>query len=305
MNPHFGFKLLLIVSGSMLAARPAISIAQDRNSEQSEVAAERIPEAPVPHIDGAESEVRPQPAKALKSDRDEADEQIKAQEHQRVLGVVPTFNITYLGDATVSMTPKQKFGLAFRSAIDPVAFAVPFFVAGYDEVFNDNKGFGWGVEGLGKRAGAAYLDSFTGTMLGNALLPSLLHQDPRYYRMGHGSTTHRLLYATSTTVICKHDNTGKWEPNYSNIAGNIGAGMISTLYYPPSSSGSNARLAISNGLIVTAEGAIGAVFSEFWPDLSRKWLHKDPSNGIDAQMKAVDEAKKNAAHNDRLSPDLR
>jgi hypothetical protein len=291
MNLRRRLNLLLIVSSSILAMSPATSIAQESGAVRMEIAAERLPEAPVPQIEVAENETRPQPTDASMTERQKAAEQIKAQEQQRVLGVVPTFNITYLGNATVSMTAKQKFGLALRSMTDPVAFATPFLVAGYDEVFNDNKGFGWGPEGLGKRAGAAYLDSFTGTMLGNALLPSVLHQDPRYYRMGYGSTRHRLLYAMSTTVICKHDNTGKWEPNYSNVAGNIAAGGISTLYYP--SSKSSAGLAISNGLVVTAEGAIGAVFDEFWPDLSRKFLHKDPSNGIDAQLKAAHE--KNAA----------
>ena len=69
--------------------------------------------------------------------------------------------------------------------------------------------------------GAAYLDTFDSNMIGNGILPALLHQDPRYFRMGHGSVTHRLLYAIAAAVICKHDNTGKWEPNYSNVLGNI------------------------------------------------------------------------------------
>ncbi len=108
----------------------------------------------------------------------------------------------------------------------------------------------------------------------------LLHQDPRYFRLGHGSVPHRLLYATSTAVICKHDNTGKWEPNYSNVLGNVASGALSNLYYPGSNSG--VGLTISNGMIQTAEGAIGAIFQEFWPDISRKLFHKDPTHGIDA-----------------------
>src|SRR5208283_4796102 len=117
---------------------------------------------------------------------------------------------------------------------DPVAFASPFFVAGYHEARDDNPGFGWGIEGLGKRAGASYLDALDGAMIGNGFLPSIFHQDPRYFRMGHGAVTHRLLFALATNVICKHDNTGKWEPNYSNVGGNIISGVISNLYYPSS-----------------------------------------------------------------------
>jgi hypothetical protein len=297
MNLRLSLNLCLVIASSMLVASPAISSAQESSSDQTQLAAEQLPEAPLPQNQVAEEEVRPQSAdgqaNAQKSDHDKAAEQIKAQEQQRVLGVVPAFNITYLGDATVSMTAKQKFGLVLRSMTDPVAFATPFFIAGYDEIFNDNKNFGWGAEGFAKRTGAAYLDSFNGAMIGNALLPSILHQDPRYYRMGHGSAQRRLLYSVGTSFICKHD-TGRWEPNYSNVVGNIAAGEISTLYYPKSNS--SAGLAISNGLVVTAEGAIGAVFNEFWPDLSRKWLHKDPSNGMDARLREEDTARKNASH---------
>jgi hypothetical protein len=78
------------------------------------------------------------------------------------------------------------------------------------------------------------------------------------------------------------------------VAGNIAAGAISTLYYPQSNS--NSGLAISNGLVVTAEGAIGAVFNEFWPDASRRWLHKDPTNGLDERLREADGARRNAAN---------
>lgn len=220
-----------------------------------------------------------------------AQQQLQEQEKQRVLGVVPSFNVSYRSDA-VSLTGKQKIDLAFRSTIDPFTFAAAFLVAGLHEGLDDDTGFGWGAEGYGKRAGAAYLDAFTGTMIGNGILPAVLHQDPRYFRLGHGTTTHRLLYAVASTVICKHDNTGKWEPNYSNVAGNIISGAISNLYYPSSDSG--AGQTISNGMVVTAEGTIGGVFQEFWPDISRKLFHKDPTHGLDAQNRAADQAAREA-----------
>jgi hypothetical protein len=91
-------------------------------------------------------------------------------------------------------------------------------------------------------------------------------------------------------VICKHDNTGKWEPNYSNVAGNIASGALSNLYYSGQDSG--VGLTIENGVIVTAEGAFGAMFQEFWPDISRKLFHKDPTQGRDAQAAAADAQKK-------------
>jgi hypothetical protein len=108
--------------------------------------------------------------------------------------------------------------------------------------------------------------------------------------MGHGATSHRLLYAVATSVICKHDNTGKWEPNYSNVGGNLIAGGISNLYYPSNESGIGQTF--SNGMIVTAEGGIGSVFQEFWPDVSRKLFHRDPTHGLDDQARASDQKKK-------------
>jgi hypothetical protein len=219
---------------------------------------------------------------ATQNQHDKAQQQIEEEEHQRVLGLVPAFNTTYRSDA-VSLTAGQKINLAIHSSVDPFTFAAAFLVAGYHEALDDDTGFGWGAEGYFKRSGAAYLDAVDGTMIGNGFLPALLRQDPRYFRLGHGTVRHRILYALATNVICKHDNTGKWEPNYSNVGGNIIAGAISNLYYPPQNSGWGQT--ISNGMIVTAEGGIGSLFQEFWPDISRKFLHRDPTHGLDAQQR--------------------
>jgi len=178
----------------------------------------------------------PQPTADQETQQQKAAEQIKAQEHQRIGGILPSFNVTYLSNAA-SITAGQKIGLAFRSSVDPYAFGLAFLVAGFSEAQDKGTGFGWGPEGYFKRAGAAYLDAFDGAMIGNGFLPALLHQDPRYFRLGHGTFKHRFLYAVATSVICKHDNTGKWEPNYSNVGGNIIAGAISNLYYPSNTAG--------------------------------------------------------------------
>jgi hypothetical protein len=232
-----------------------------------------------------------QQSNAEKSKHQIAEEQMKEQEKQRTGGVLPAFNVSYRSDA-VSLSAGQKMRLAFRSATDPVTFATAFIVAGVHEATDSDKGFGWGIEGYGKRSGAAYLDSFDGDIVGNGILPSILHQDPRYFRLGHGTSTHRLLYALATTVICKHDNTGKWEPNYSNVGGNLISGALSNYYYP--SDGSGIGQTFSNGFTVTAEGGIGSIFQEFWPDVSRKFFHKDPTHGLDAQARAADKARKDA-----------
>ncbi len=229
-----------------------------------------------------------------KSKRQKAEEQIQQQEHQRVMGIIPSFNTSYVSDA-VSLTAKQKVNLAFRSAVDPYTFAIAFIVAGLEEARGDDPRFGWGPEGYAKRSGAAYLDAFDGTMIGNAILPVILRQDPRYFRLGHGTFDHRLFYAVATSFICKHDNTGKWEPNYSNVGGNIISGAISNLYYPDSKNG--IAQTFEAGITVTLEGTFGATLQEFWPDISRKLFHKDPTRGLDAQAQVADRSKKKAKQN--------
>jgi hypothetical protein len=308
MRIGLSFLSATLAAGFGLLASPTAVYSQEPNAVL--VATAELPEAPQAQSTPAEAaspavpqsgEGQTSPSAAAqpaapqtgsgKSQQKIADEQIKEQEKQRTLGVLPAFNVSYRSDA-VSLTPRQKMRLAFRSATDPVAFAAPFFVAGYHEAMDSDKGFGWGIEGYGKRSGAAYLDTLDGDIIGNGILPSILHQDPRYFRLGHGSTTHRMLYALATNVICKHDNTHKWEPNYSNVAGNLIAGGISNLYYP--STNSEISQTFTNGFIVTAEGGFGSIFQEFWPDISRKFLHKDPTHGLDAQARAADKARKAA-----------
>lgn len=211
--------------------------------------------------------------------RELAEEQIKEQQKQRVLGIVPNFNTSYVYGAA-SLTAGQKFRLAFRSQIDPVSFAVAGFVAGIGQAEGSHYGYGGGWGGYAKRYGQTYTDNFDGQMIGNAILPSLLHQDPRYFRLGRGPAKRRLLYALGTNVIARHDITGKWEPNYSNVLGNFASGGISNLYLPKNERGFGSTM--TGGLTVLLEGGLGSLFQEFWPDISRRFLHKDPTNGQDA-----------------------
>ena len=191
---------------------------------------------------------------------DEAELQIKAQEQQRIIGVFPNFYASYVWNA-VAMTPGQKFRLALRTSVDPVTFAVAGATAGIEQWQDYFSGYGQGAEGYGKRFGAAYADDVIDTFIGSAILPSILHQDPRYFYKGTGSVPSRALYAISTVVICRGDN-GHWQPNYSNVAGNLISAGISNLYYPAGNR-NGAVETIENALISTAEGAATALLQEF------------------------------------------
>jgi Carboxypeptidase regulatory-like domain len=191
---------------------------------------------------------------------DLANEQIALEEKQRVLGVIPNFYVSYTWNAA-PLSAGQKFRLATRSSIDPVTIGISAAIAGVQQANGDFKEYGPGAEGYAKRFAASYSDSLIGTFIGSAILPSVFHQDPRYFYKGTGSITSRALYAISTVVICKGDN-GHWQPNYSNILGNLAAAGISNAYYPASER-NGAGLTIRNALIGTAGGAIGSLFQEF------------------------------------------
>jgi hypothetical protein len=189
-----------------------------------------------------------------------AEDQIKQQEKQRVLGVIPNFYVTYVPNA-VPLSPKQKFELAWKSTIDPVNFGITGAIAGIQQAQNDFSGYGQGTAGYARRYGAAYGDLVTGTFIGSAILPSLLKQDPRYFYKGTGSTKSRIMYAIANAVICKGDN-GHWQPNYSSILGSLASGGISNLYYP-SENRNGAALTFENALIDIGATAATNILQEF------------------------------------------
>ena len=188
-----------------------------------------------------------------------AEEQMREQERQRILGIIPNFYVSYIPDA-VPLTSKQKFRLAFRASVDPVTFGITAAVAGVEQATDEFNGFGQGAQGYAKRYGAAYADTVISTFIGGAILPSLLKQDPRYFYKGTGTKRQRALYAMANSVICKGDN-GHWQPNYSAIVGGFASGAISTLYYPAEHN--EGELVVENTLIGIGANAAVNLLQEF------------------------------------------
>ncbi len=220
--------------------------------------------------------------------RHEAERQVAQQEKQRIGGIMPNFNVS-MGGAFVPLTPSQKWSLSWHTIVDPYTIALAFVVGGgLGEIEDDHKGYDWGPAGYFKRTGASYLDNVDGNLIGNFLLPVLLHQDPRYFRKGKGSIPSRVIYSALTTFICRGDN-GKKQFNVSNVAGNFISGGISNIYYPSDERG--AALTIENGVVVTLEGMLGAQLFEFSPDFSN-YLQKRRDRKHMAQLQKIDAAPK-------------
>jgi hypothetical protein len=188
-----------------------------------------------------------------------AQEQIKDEEKQRVLGFIPNFYVSYVPNAA-PLNPRQKFELAWKSTLDPVTFAITGAIAGIQQANNQFSGYGQGAQGYAKRYGASYTDIVTNTFIGGVILPSLFKQDPRYFYKGTGGKRSRAFYAIANSVICKGDN-GHWQANYSAILGGLAAGGLSNLYYPASDRG--AGLTFENAAIGIGATAAANLLQEF------------------------------------------
>jgi hypothetical protein len=205
-------------------------------------------------IAGTVTEVTVEPPKV-----ELAEIQINEEEHQRVLGIVPNFYVSYISDAA-PLDAKQKFELAWRSSVDPVTFGITAAVAGLEQAVGTPSGWGRDAAGYGQRYGAFYAEDVTSTFLGDFLLPSIFHQDPRYFYKGTGSTRSRVLYAIANAVICKGDNK-KWQFNYSYLIGSLAASGIANSYYPPKDRG--VGLTFENSGIGVAGTAAANILQEF------------------------------------------
>jgi Carboxypeptidase regulatory-like domain len=187
-----------------------------------------------------------------------ATEQVKVEEQQRVLGIIPNFYVVYDHDAA-PLTAKLKYKLVFKTIVDPVTIAGAAALAGMNQAA-DAPNYVQGMKGYAQRFGAAYTNGATDIMIGGAVLPSLLHQDPRYFYQGTGTKKSRILHAISSPFICKGDN-GGWQPNYSSVGGDLASGAISNLYYPASNRG--VGLVFGNALITTGGRMVNGLIQEF------------------------------------------
>jgi hypothetical protein len=187
-----------------------------------------------------------------------ATQQVVVEEHQRVFGIIPNFYVSY-DQQPVPLSTKLKFRLAFKADTDVVTFVgVAFMAAVYQAGDIPNYGQGW--DAYGKRVAAGYADTTTDIFIGGAILPWLLHQDPRYFYQGTGTTKSRLRHAMFSPFVCRGDN-GKPQPNYSSMGGDLLSGAISNFYYPDSNRGPG--LVFQGFAITTGVRMVNGLLQEF------------------------------------------
>lgn len=185
-------------------------------------------------------------------------QQVRLEEQQRVFGIIPNFYVVY-DQNPAPLTVKLKFELARKAYTDPVTFLAVGFLAGiYQAAHFPN--FVEGAKGYGERYASIYADGVADIYFGGAILPALLHQDPRYYYQGTGTKKSRALHAILSPFICKGDN-GHNELNVSSIGGDLISGAISNAYYPQANRGTG--LMFENDAITTASRMIDSLVQEF------------------------------------------
>jgi hypothetical protein len=211
------------------------------------------------------------------------------EKSERMLGVLPQFGVTNQKNPS-PLTPKQKFQLFYRSALDPVEFGVVGLEAGISQAENSFSAYGQGASGYGKRYAAGFTDQVSGNFFGNFIYPVLLKQDPRYFRKGEGPIKRRVVYALAQEFV-GHKDGGARTFNWPSTLGLLTAGGISNAYYPERDRGFG--LTMSRAGISLLYGSLGQLGSEFWPDIARKLRrHKDKSVPGDQSQKKQERKQK-------------
>jgi hypothetical protein len=188
---------------------------------------------------------------------------------KRIFGVLPNYRTANAMAVYMPITAKQKFTIAAKDSFDYPLLGLAAVIAAWGQADNSHPEFGQGWAGYGRRVGTSYADQAIGNMMTEGIFPSMLHEDPRYFRRGYGGVWHRTFYAATRVFVTKTDSGGT-RFNFSELLGNATGTAISNAYYPDTRDvGDNVeKLASQIGI-----DAVSQVLKEFWPDLKHKLFH--------------------------------
>ncbi len=198
-------------------------------------------------------------------------EQQTGTANDRIFEVLPNYGTVRSNKFLPPLTTGQKFRIATASAFDWAVYPFNGALAAIAQAENNPKSWGQGWGAYGKRYGESFADNTIGTYMTTAVFPSLLHEDPRYYRMAEGEVSHRIYYAANRLFVTRIDS-GEERFNYSESVGNATAAAISNIYHPAEDRTAS-RNAETFGLLILYDG-LSNELKEFWPDIRRKLAHK-------------------------------
>ena len=187
---------------------------------------------------------------------------------KRVLGVLPNYRTANETAVYTPITAKQKLTIATKDSFDYPLVGLAAVIAGFGQLNNANPSFGQGLAGYGRRWGTSYADQAIGNMMTEGFFPTMLREDPRYFRRGHGGVWSRTFYAATRVFVTRTDSGGK-RFNFSEVVGNATGVAISNAYYPDNRSAAEAAEKLSMQIGIDAASQ---VLKEFWPDIKRKFF---------------------------------
>ena len=231
----------------------------------------------VPKLDAAylsEEKAFPQQATPSSPSAQESQETKSATSNDRILWTMPNFLTVEDADRIRPLSSGQKFKVVARGVFDPFEFVLVGFVAGLGQASNSNPSYGQGAQGYAKRYGTSYADNAIENFMASAVFPSVLHQDPRYYQLGHGGFRKRTAHAVARVLITRSDS-GRTQLNYSELMGGVSAAAISTYSYHPQSERSFGNVMSVWGTQMAWDAATYMI-KEFWPDLRKKSRKNSP-----------------------------
>lgn len=207
--------------------------------------------------------------------RDEANESVPVSKQQpkRILGLMPNYRAVSAGAIPPPPTPKEAFIIATKNSFDYSSFIFVGITSAMAEWSDAHPQLGEGMEGYGRYYWRGYLDKTDGNYLVIFALPTLLHEDERYYAKGEGGILKRGIYA-ATRVLITPNYKGHNTLNISELLGRASAQAISVSYYP-SQDRTASSIATKYGYAIGRD-ALTNSFREFWPDIATHILHRHP-----------------------------
>lgn len=205
--------------------------------------------------------------KKSKADQDQKHKKEEGKQTKRMFYVVPNFAAVSANTQLPPLSAGEKFNLAFDDSFDYSSFTWTAIIAAQSLALNSDPELGHGAAGYGRYFWRAFVDGVSGTYFTEAIVPTITHEDPRYYTLGHGGFLHRSAYALSRTFLTKTDSGGT-SFNWSEVGGNGLEAGLSNAYYPPQERGAGQTLRDWGTQMESA--AINNVVKEFWPDIRQK-----------------------------------
>jgi hypothetical protein len=192
--------------------------------------------------------------------------------NDRIFGVIPNYRTVEDPTRRIApLTTKQKFRIAADDSFDYYAYPIAALFAAVGQAQNSPQSWGQGWDAYAKRFAAQFVDQTDENMMTEAVVPWLVKQDPRYFRIEQGSFWHRTGYAVSRIWVTRTD-AGHKAFNVSEIAGAGIAATISNAYYPQDSRGVSDTF--SRWGIFVGEDTAFNILKEFWPDMRHKILKR-------------------------------